>query len=253
MGLRRKSREIALQFLFEHDFQGHARTVEQIDTELERFVDWSLERLVTQGIFGCCNEPEILVPELQSLVQRLQAHADIVKQGDDQPLYGKFRRFCGEVSKYYRLHELDEETPLSRQMKNELRSFCQQALVLLSSPDLDGCGFDAAQLVSGLRHFQGCLESLTQLFSYVRFLGQGVCRHCDKLDQLIITHSHNWRLERMSIVDRNILRIALLEMNESDDVPTRVAINEALEIAKQYSNPDSVSFINGILDAAAAE
>ena len=253
MGLRRKSREIALQFLFEHDFQGLARTAEQVDTELERFVAWSLERLVTQGIFGCCNEPEILVPELRTLVQRLQAHADIDKQGDDQPLYGELRRFCVTVSEYYSLHELDETSRLSRQMKNELRSFCHQALVLLSSPALDQCGFDVAQLVECLDHFQGCLQSLAQLFAYVRFLGRGVCRQYEELDRQITTHSHNWRLERMSIVDRNILRIALLEMNASDDVPTRVAINEALEIAKQYSNPDSVAFINGILDAAAAE
>ncbi|WP_457575102.1 transcription antitermination factor NusB [Desulfolithobacter sp.] len=253
MGLRRKAREIALQFLFEHDFQGHAQAAEQVDSELERFVAWSLERLVTQGIFGCCNEPEILIPELQALVQRLQAHADIDKQVDDQPLYGELRRFCLAVSDYYSLHDLDAATRLSRQMKNELRSFCHQALVLLGSPALDRCGFDAAQLVDGLDHFHGCLQSLTQLFAYVRFLGQGVCRQFEDLDRQITTHSHNWRLERMSIVDRNILRIALLEMSASDDVPTRVAINEALEIAKQYSNPDSVSFINGILDAAAAE
>ena len=61
--------------------------------------------------------------------------------------------------------------------------------------------------------------------------------------------SHNWRLERMSLVDRNILRIALFEMKYCREVPARVAINEALEIAKLYSMPDSVAFINGVLDA----
>ncbi|HDO30234.1 MAG TPA: transcription antitermination factor NusB, partial [Desulfobacteraceae bacterium] len=66
---------------------------------------------------------------------------------------------------------------------------------------------------------------------------------------LLAGHSHNWRLERMSLVDRNILRIAVFEMRYCDDVPARVAINEALEIAKRYSIADSVSFINGILDA----
>ncbi|HDL98853.1 MAG TPA: transcription antitermination factor NusB, partial [Desulfobacteraceae bacterium] len=73
--------------------------------------------------------------------------------------------------------------------------------------------------------------------------------HLDEINALLAGHSHNWRLERMSLVDRNILRIAVFEMRYCDDVPARVAINEALEIAKRYSIADSVSFINGILDA----
>ncbi len=52
----------------------------------------------------------------------------------------------------------------------------------------------------------------------------------------------------MSLVDRNILRIAIYEMKYGEDVPAKVAINEALEIAKNYSMPDSVSFVNGVLD-----
>lgn len=87
---------------------------------------------------------------------------------------------------------------------------------------------------------------------YGRELILGICQHLDEIDTLLATHSHNWRVERMSLVDRNILRIAVYEMRYCDQAPTQVAINEALEIAKRYSIGESVSFINGILDAVQA-
>jgi N utilization substance protein B len=84
---------------------------------------------------------------------------------------------------------------------------------------------------------------------YGRQLIQGICLHIDEIDALLAEHSHNWRVERMSLVDRNILRIAVFELRYIDEAPAQVAINEALEIAKRYSVEESVSFINGILDA----
>jgi len=85
--------------------------------------------------------------------------------------------------------------------------------------------------------------------AYGRRLIEGICLHQGEIDTLLADHSHNWRVERMSLVDRNILRIAVFELQYVDDAPAQVAINEALEIAKRYSIADSVSFINGILDA----
>jgi transcription antitermination factor NusB len=84
---------------------------------------------------------------------------------------------------------------------------------------------------------------------YGQILVMGICRHLDEIDSLLTGHSHHWRVERMSAVDRNILRIAVFELRYSGDIPAQVAINEALEIAKRYSIDDSVAFINGILDA----
>jgi len=84
---------------------------------------------------------------------------------------------------------------------------------------------------------------------YSQQLILGISLHLQEIDDLLAEHSHNWRVERMSLVDRNILRIAVFELRYSDDAPPRVAINEALEIAKRYSIEESVSFINGILDA----
>lgn len=71
-----------------------------------------------------------------------------------------------------------------------------------------------------------------------------------EIDQLISDHSKNWRLERMSMVDRNILRIAAFEfLKKSQDVPAAVVINEAIEVAARYSDEDASPFINGILDS----
>lgn len=84
---------------------------------------------------------------------------------------------------------------------------------------------------------------------YGLHLIQGIRQSVSDIDKLLAEHSHHWRVERMSSVDRNILRIAVYEMLHVADAPGQVAINEALEIAKRYSIDDSVSFINGILDA----
>jgi N utilization substance protein B len=86
---------------------------------------------------------------------------------------------------------------------------------------------------------------------YAKKLLAGIQEKGERIDQLISKHAENWRIERMSAIDRNILRLAVFEMFSQDDVPVSVAINEAVEIAKRYSTDESGSFINGILDALA--
>jgi N utilization substance protein B len=88
---------------------------------------------------------------------------------------------------------------------------------------------------------------------YARKLLQGVQGKREEINQRISRYAENWRLERMSVIDRNILRLAVFELHYQDDVPTSVAINEAVEIAKRYSTDDSGSFINGVLDAMARD
>jgi transcription antitermination protein NusB len=79
-------------------------------------------------------------------------------------------------------------------------------------------------------------------------LVRGVHIHQAELDQIIVSASSNWRLDRMSLVDRNILRIALFEMLYCPDVPPKVSINEAIDIGKRFGSVDSGAFINGVLD-----
>jgi transcription antitermination protein NusB len=73
----------------------------------------------------------------------------------------------------------------------------------------------------------------------------------EEIDQLIETHSSNWRLARMPAVDRNVLRNAVAEMLGFPGTPAPIVINEALEIARRYSAPESIQFLNGVLDAIA--
>jgi N utilization substance protein B len=71
----------------------------------------------------------------------------------------------------------------------------------------------------------------------------------EAIDQLIVTHAHNWRLERMAVIDRLVLRLAVCEMLTHPDTPSKVVINEALELARTFSGDESVAFVNGVLDA----
>ena len=77
---------------------------------------------------------------------------------------------------------------------------------------------------------------------------QGVAKSLDELDGLIKTYSENWRLERMSVIDRNILRIAAYELLHCSDIPPKVTLNEAIDLGKRFGTEESGSFINGILD-----
>jgi len=75
--------------------------------------------------------------------------------------------------------------------------------------------------------------------------------HQEQIDELLVANSRHWRLERMPAVDRNLLRMAVGEMLAFKSTPFPIVINEALEIARRYSAPESINFLNGILDAIA--
>ena len=74
-----------------------------------------------------------------------------------------------------------------------------------------------------------------------------------EVDALIERHSQNWRLERMPVVDRNLLRAAIAEMLAYPNTPAAIIINESLEVARRYAAPESIHFLNGVLDAVARE
>lgn len=83
---------------------------------------------------------------------------------------------------------------------------------------------------------------------FMEKLVRGASEQAPDIDRRISEKSEHWRLERMPAVDRNILRLAVYEMNEIK-TPAPVVIDEALELARQFSGDESVSFINGVLDA----
>ncbi len=95
----------------------------------------------------------------------------------------------------------------------------------------------------------GCeVRVFEQALPYVREIFMGVTSHLEDLDRTLTSASENWRLDRMSKVDRNIMRIALYEMLHRKDIPPKVSINEAIDLGKEYGTEDSGAFINGILD-----
>ncbi len=87
-----------------------------------------------------------------------------------------------------------------------------------------------------------------KLIAFTRSIVDGVREHLKHLDALISEVAENWRIDRMAAIDRNILRVGAFEMLYCPDVPAKVAINEALELAKRYSTAQSSRFVNGILD-----
>ena len=86
----------------------------------------------------------------------------------------------------------------------------------------------------------------TQLFDFA-------VADADEIDALITKYARKWKIDRMAAVDRNLLRMAIAEFRNSPDVPHPVVINEAIEIAKQFSSDDSHMFLNGVLDAISKE
>ncbi len=84
-------------------------------------------------------------------------------------------------------------------------------------------------------------------------LAVGVERERERIDALITRHSVDWTIDRMPVVDRTLLRIAVYELLERVDIPTGAVISEAVELAKMYSTEESGRFVNGVLGAIAAE
>jgi N utilization substance protein B len=84
---------------------------------------------------------------------------------------------------------------------------------------------------------------------YSTWLVNGIISHHKKIDTIIQNASEHWRLSRMALIDRNILRMAVFELLYEENIEPAVVINEAIEIAKAYSGNEAAAFVNGILDA----
>lgn len=91
-------------------------------------------------------------------------------------------------------------------------------------------------------------EAGDDLVEFATTLVRGTVRHLDDLDALIAQHSRHWRLDRLAIVDRLIIRMAAWEMQHDPETPAAVIINEALELTRRFSADEAVGFVNGMLD-----
>jgi len=88
-----------------------------------------------------------------------------------------------------------------------------------------------------------------ELRGFAERLVAGVVQRRPELDRLIREAAEHWRLERMAVVDRNVLRLAVYEMQHEPGTPSAVVIDEAIEVSRKYGSEDSATFINGVLDA----
>ena len=109
-------------------------------------------------------------------------------------------------------------------------------------------------LFRGLDEFwKGADETDPDVRAFAEGLISGTIEHLSDIDAMVQKAVDKWKLLRMAAIDRNIIRVAVYEIIFRDDIPDAVSINEALEIARRFSTPESVTFINGVLDSVAKE
>ena len=102
-----------------------------------------------------------------------------------------------------------------------------------------------------LKHFWAEYKPDDEIKDFAEEIVRGTFKHLLKINKLIHQCAKNWSLDRMAVVDRNVLRMAIYEILYRIDIPTSVTINEAIEIAKKFGTDESGAFVNGILDRVA--
>ena len=127
----------------------------------------------------------------------------------------------------------------SAHVRRSARAMCLQALY-----EIDVALHRADESLSWLKEEY---PLPTSALAYALRITEGVVQNLDAIDELIKKHAPAWPVNQLSVVDRNTLRIALYEMQFSDMTPNKVAINEAVELAKTYGSESSSRFINGVL------
>jgi transcription antitermination factor NusB len=103
------------------------------------------------------------------------------------------------------------------------------------------------------RHAEEDMPIEEQVKDFATELVKGVSQNLEAIDKKISQYATNWQLERMAVVDRNILRLSCYELLFRQDIPLKVSINEAVDLAKKYSGPEAGKFVNGILDKIKSE
>ena len=117
------------------------------------------------------------------------------------------------------------------------------ALQMLFQFDMSGNGPDAI-----IETFEELQKSKANTREFAIRVFRGTIEHMEKIDEMIQAQADNWRLSRMAVVDRNIIRASVYEFLHETDTPKLVIIDEAIEIAKKFGTQKSSQFINGILD-----
>ncbi|HET6267706.1 MAG TPA: transcription antitermination factor NusB [Acidobacteriota bacterium] len=126
-------------------------------------------------------------------------------------------------------------------MRRKAREYALQILYALD--------LNPVELSPFLKTFWDLNPAKPEVMEYASALVKGTIKKKKEIDSLITEHSNRWKIERMPVTDRNILRLGIYEFFSDEKVPSKVVINEAIEIAKKYGTTDSATFINGVLDS----
>jgi transcription antitermination protein NusB len=124
--------------------------------------------------------------------------------------------------------------------RRQARELAMQALFCMDM----SCAFSKEVLGD----YCNCFTPDQRSLPFFEQLVTGIMEHKTKIDTIIEQYSNNWKMSRMACVDRNVLRIAVYELLFCTDIPSKVSINEAIDIGKKFGAPESGAFINGILD-----
>ena len=108
-----------------------------------------------------------------------------------------------------------------------------------------------ANITTAIENFFAHFDAPTQVYEHASSIVHGTQRNLIQIDNVITECSPNWRIDRMSIVDRNVARLATYELLYMPEIPTNVILDEAIEIARRFGTERSSQFVNGVLDAVA--
>ncbi len=129
-------------------------------------------------------------------------------------------------------------------MRNRTQSR-EYALQMLYQADIRHIGYE--QILQ--EFWQESTPTDKEITAFANALFAGTFARKTEIDATIADYADNWNMKRMAVIDRNILRLGVFELLHQTDVPSKVCINEAIELAKRFGDADSSKFINGILDA----
>ena len=124
-----------------------------------------------------------------------------------------------------------------------------RAIALQALYEVDSAGHDAEAVIARLLAERGLSEENN---AFVRELVSGAIQNKEKIDNSIKSFAPAWPVEQIAVIDRNILRLAIFEILFDNKVPVKVAINEAVELAKNFGSDNSAKFVNGVLGSVSA-
>lgn len=149
---------------------------------------------------------------------------------------------------------VSDQNPATEEFLRERRFARQCALLFLYQADQQGEWGNLARNLAILKRqvveLPECPEgpSLDRAWTFAEKLSRGVCEKRTELDERISECATNWTVDRMSVIDRNIIRLTAYQLLHCPQVPPAAAINEAIELAKEYGHKDSSRFVNGVVD-----